>query len=232
MIATETKVSDLLVEMLTENTGTHMMDSGGVQGRNWQRNKGMTVETYESAPTVTAEVWGGDEILYTISVYHYLKSQLALNDYCDAFNSIPVDDWDSEYYGVSVAGQAYLSDIGFEETHVVNTCNGETSLSQVLQVTFGDIGDEIYALVQIHGGADVRGGYTDARLFLLDSEYAYDGGMLSPEDVYGAVTTDGVEYKVSSQYNGYSLTLDTDEGMGGEFPVNEDSTVELDYYGD
>ena len=31
----------------------------------------------------------------------------------------------------------------------------------------GEYGEEKYLLLQIHGGADVRGGYTDARLFKL-----------------------------------------------------------------
>ena len=55
----------------------------------------------------------------------------------------------------------------------VNTYNGEDALSRTLQYTaFGVDEDDFlpegsYVALQIHGGADVRGGYTDARLFRM-----------------------------------------------------------------
>lgn len=33
------KTKHLIYEMLTENTGRHMLDSGGAYGRNWERNQ-------------------------------------------------------------------------------------------------------------------------------------------------------------------------------------------------
>lgn len=35
-------MDNLICEMLTENTGKHFLDSGGANGRNWQRNQGLT----------------------------------------------------------------------------------------------------------------------------------------------------------------------------------------------
>ena len=35
----------------------------------------------------------------------------------------------------------------------------------------GAINDEEYILIQIHNGADVRGGYTDAKLFKLNDDF-------------------------------------------------------------
>ena len=52
-----------------------------------------------------------------------------------------------------------------------NTYNWGAAHSQVMQgnelTLEGEYGEEKYLLLQIHGGADVRGGYTDARLFKL-----------------------------------------------------------------
>jgi len=39
----ETK--QLVYKMLTENTGKHFLDSGGTDGRMWQRNQRKTMET-------------------------------------------------------------------------------------------------------------------------------------------------------------------------------------------
>ena len=52
-----------------------------------------------------------------------------------------------------------------------NTYNGESDLSQILQGSNLEIFDEHYILIQIHGGCDARGGYTDAKLFKLRDEY-------------------------------------------------------------
>ena len=46
-----------------------------------------------------------------------------------------------------------------------NTYNGDSDLSQILQGATILIDDEYYWLIQIHGGADARGGYTNAKLF-------------------------------------------------------------------
>jgi hypothetical protein len=59
-----------------------------------------------------------------------------------------------------------------------NTYNGEDALAQVLQgVTYADE-DAVYVLLQIHGGCDVRGGYTRPRVFRVDvdmpSFFPYD----------------------------------------------------------
>ena len=35
----ETMIEQTIYNMLMENTGTHMLDSGGGSGRHWQRNQ-------------------------------------------------------------------------------------------------------------------------------------------------------------------------------------------------
>ena len=39
-------IEQTIFDMITENTGTHMLDSGGVAGRNWQRNKEKTLADF------------------------------------------------------------------------------------------------------------------------------------------------------------------------------------------
>ena len=45
----------IIYEMLTENTGTHFLDSGGEDGRNWQRNQKKTLEDFENEEYISKE---------------------------------------------------------------------------------------------------------------------------------------------------------------------------------
>ena len=52
----------------------------------------------------------------------------------------------------------------------VNTYNGEDMLSQTIQYTYFTWNREPYIVLMIHGGADVRGGYTKPRVFRVDHD--------------------------------------------------------------
>ena len=177
-----TTLQNTIAAMLTENTGTHMLDSGGANGRAWQQNIGKAAADFQAEPQATAEIyvreWQGKltaEVLPCVNVFHLLTGgALELDDLCREFNAMPVNDWGSDdYYGVSHDGADFLSDHGFRpEGNGFNTYNWAANHSQVMQgnelVLDGEYGEERYLLLQIHGGADVRGGYTDAKLFKLD----------------------------------------------------------------
>lgn len=171
----------LIYKMLTEDTGRHFLDSGGAYGRNWERNQGKTLENFESAPTATLEVyrWERDgKVSYdfspTVSLFHHLTECLELDDLCLEFNALPVADWDSEFYGVSAEGENWLKFSGFtEDGDSFNSYNWSANFSQTIQGQFLDLDGEKYVLLQIHGGCDVRGGYTNARLFKIRSGETY-----------------------------------------------------------
>ena len=165
------KTKELVYKMLTENTGKHFLDSGGNNGRMWQRNASKTMQNFENEPEQTFEYCKKyNEIYRTVSVFHFLTNDLELDEICNEFNSIQDknDNWNCEadVYGVSSQAFDHLEccyDVDIERTR--NTYNGESDLSQILQGSNLTINDEEYILIQIHGGADVRGGYTDAKLF-------------------------------------------------------------------
>ena len=224
---------ETIAEMLTENTGQALCDSGGAYGRNHEKNHGKTLAQWEAEPTVTVDdldgVESSEDICYTISVFHYLAQQLELDDICREFNAMPVDDWDGaevfEAYGVSRDGGQWLFD-RFDPLQAQsgswNTYNHECHLSQVLQGRNLVIDGECYVLIQVHGGCDVRGGYTDAKLFKLDNDYCYDGGFLAPQDVYGMVG----EKQASNSYDGWSITDDN----GNHIDMAPGVEVGLDMY--
>jgi len=168
---TTSNLNELVYSMLTENTGTHFLDSGGTSGRMWQRNANKCLQDFENESAETYQYSAdSNEIFRTVSVYHFLTNDLEINDICFEFNNLNTnpEDWEggTDVYGVSLAAWDYLTE--FNEVEVSrswNTYNGDSDLSQILQGANLTINDEHYVLIQIHGGADARGGYTDAKLF-------------------------------------------------------------------
>lgn len=178
-----------LFDMWTENTGTHMCDSGGEDGRNWQRNRKKTVEDFNSAPSASlslelsknGDLWA---CAYA-SMWHHLNATLELDDICHEFNAMEVEDWEGDKaYGLSAAGQDALDCLEAEWKDPWNTYNWENNWDAVLQGCNLEINGDSYVLIQYHGGADVRGGYTDAKLFkiadMMEDYFIYRDDVSGP----------------------------------------------------
>lgn len=205
-----------IAEMLKEDTGSHFLDSGGNYGRNWQRNQ---IKDLESEDRVSWDIYG-NEITETVSVFHYLTEVLAVDIVSERItNKIKklglhwtgevrenIEDNNNIFTGHKIE---FFGDS-------CNTYNGENNLSQVLQFQIIKINDEPYVILQIHGGCDVRGGYTRARCFKLL------GYLTGQVNVIG--TIDGVE--VTNGYNGYSIT----DERGNEVELTDTSEISLDFY--
>ena len=167
------KVDKTIYEMLVENTGKNILDSGGAEDRHHQRNAKKTIEQFRNEPVERFEKIG-KRIERTLSVFHYLtRFGLSLDKVANKFNSINKNatnwDADTELYGVSKEAWDYLSQRGDVVLgRTFNTYNGDSDLSQVLQGTYIGLNGSEYLILQIHGGADVRGGYTNARMFAYD----------------------------------------------------------------
>ena len=157
--------NDVIASMLTENTGRHFLDSGDAYGRHWQRNAGMTADDWDAIPAASLDKWG----CFNLSTYHYLKERLEFAPDLDAmFQEFYAASEDSGY----AASAEWLASLGIEELHSFNSYNGEDFLSQVIQgITFryGDYYD-VYVILQTHNGADVRGGYSTPRVFLVNCD--------------------------------------------------------------
>ena len=44
------RTEKVIYEMLTEGTGTHVLDSGGAAGRHWQHNQKRTLDDFRNEP--------------------------------------------------------------------------------------------------------------------------------------------------------------------------------------
>ncbi len=73
---------------------------------------------------------------------------------------------------MSAGGQEWLDEHEFEALgDTFNSKWVETCLSQAIKGETFKVADKYYKLLQIHGGADVSQGYTDAKLFRLEDEH-------------------------------------------------------------
>lgn len=197
------KVQNLVYKMLTENTGSSFLDSGDAYGRAWQRNQKKTLQDFIKSPECTLEItnckYSGEERIeldVTISVFHHMVNTLELDALCNRFNRREVNNWNSqEFYGVSDKGEKFLLEHFKISSETFNTYNWSAKYSQVLQgceLEHKETGDK-YILIQIHGGCDVRGGYTDAKLFKLSCEYFLSEDCLFEDIDYmgGFITNEG-----------------------------------------
>lgn len=178
---------DVLASMFSENTGASFLDSGGAYGRNWERNQGKDLD---KEPTATLEVSKDDsstQFDLTIDSYHFCKERLDFNPEFNArfeeFAKQPefenegwlaiIEAWikslTEEYRVTSFYGESYPD--------CCNTYNHENNLSQTLQFYVMELYEktesyrvigraiETLCILQVHGGCDVRGGYTAPKVF-------------------------------------------------------------------
>lgn len=213
-------LNEQIYAMLTQSTGKDMMDSGGANGRHWQTNQLKTLEDFQAEPSATVEVYlhrakgviSYPEFLPRASVFHLLTNVLELDDLCQEFNTMDCEQWSGDYLGTSAEQCEFLEESQLTiEGEPFNTCNHSNSLSQGLWgAEFKDLNDESYILLSIHNGADVRGGYTDAKLFKV-KDYKSVHSLLDCE-VYlsndkGAVAICWDEVRLFDA-NGYDLCDD------------------------
>lgn len=161
-----------LASMFTENTGRNLLDSGDAYGRAWERNQGKTVADFLAAP-----VGGVDEYGDTwLDMFHYLNERLTYADELDAawvaFDAKHPDiSWGEslelflDMLGIDDAGDFY-SDARWD----FNSYNCENMLNGTFQGMKFGLNGEWYFALQIHGGCDIRGGYTKPVIFTGDIE--------------------------------------------------------------
>ena len=176
---TDLSTADVLAGMFTENTGRHMLDSGGAYGRNWEQNQGLATADFLNAPSGTFSEHCGP----SLSTFHFLNDRLdfdaELQAEFDAFADERPDDGWLQLMEDFVAEREW-------DHMTVNTYNHESALDQTIQyiqcATEG--GEALYGdvvLLQVHGGCDVRGGYTAPKVFRAIGEN--EVGLLDDSDV-------------------------------------------------
>lgn len=177
----------VIAEMLVENTGRALCDSGDYYGRNYDRNKGIDFETQ---PRVSVD-WKYKT--FSISLYHFLNQVCDYNLKLDKmFNTFSRRKENNDKHWLALAhdfpiflrgkGLSITGMYGEGEPFTVNTYNNEDALSQVIQYVYFELDNDPYVALSIHGGCDVRGGYTKPHIFSVDDNTGktiFDNAQLS-----------------------------------------------------
>jgi hypothetical protein len=171
----------VLVHMMRENTGASILDSGGAYGRAWQRNLTRDFSQVEDA-TLSGHVYvstygkdAGKNVLsldVTIDLFTYLASRL---DYdralTRAFRKFSAERDSRSWLEDMEEFPKYIADkrgVDADNVYSGNSYNEDNFLSGTVQYTGFQLDGEDYVLLQIHGGCDVRGGYTAPAVFRVD----------------------------------------------------------------
>ena len=191
---------NIIYNMLTESTGTHMLDSGGDSNRHWQRNKKKTLEDFKNEDYLHIENKNADNVYdaeITKSLFHHLNESCTyLPDITKQFN-----DWINEdkYHGFdNPNGRSHIiADVEDfmdkfvypdEKSDCTYTYNFDNCLSQDIQwISSGDLYQNDIIALCIHNGADARGGMTDYKFFKIDPDMFYN------------LTSDYYEYELENQ---------------------------------
>jgi hypothetical protein len=183
-----TDADEVIRAQLTENTGRHFLDSGSAYGRHWEENQDNPPweqprwnvrEDYvvQNIYDHLSRSCRRDDFAVSLEIALYAyglhgpgegDSWLSCREgFADSLGDSGILRDELEDLGVPVG---VAEDVAFginpEETFTFNTYNSEFgTLSQDIQTTmFGGPYAE-YAAVQVHGGCDIRGGYTAPRVY-------------------------------------------------------------------
>jgi hypothetical protein len=161
-----TKTESMIHDMLVENTGVSIFDSGGTYGRAWQRNR--RIADFRTQQRITVK-HDGEYLLIIKDLFHFLTENLeydqAMDQKFQRFRRARKDNYDitimeefSKQHHNAQDPKEPISDNSYNHEHI---------LSQDIQFSIFIHNGTEYIILQIHGGADIRGGYTKPRVFRI-----------------------------------------------------------------
>lgn len=244
------KNEKIIYDMLTENTGINSLDSGGRDNRHWQRNQKLSLADFKNQPLVDLDTLWAEP---TINIFKFLgllplgrdhfchefdrKNLEEADEYCNQFNiesyypgSYDIDTYGIiEPYGITEIAYEWLCKKSFlpvSKNGTEYTYNYENFYSQDFQFQFlSGPNEKTYLLLQIHNGADARGGLTSARMFVWEGEDNDSGvpNFVGYLDVYGWVKlSNNWIAMVSTSYDGCRLTIERIE-------IDEEANEDCNY---
>lgn len=191
-----TDASEVIKAQLIENTGKHLLDSGDAYGRHWQQNQdnppwerpayivrdGYVVHNvYDYLNDSVSRDRTCIDIERALFAFAYSDEyrrdgwRVCIEDFAEAVADHGWDIPGSEDLDDDTLDTVYSwADVLGPDVSTWNTYNQEyhTLTQCILGHTFGDLYGEFVA-VQIHNGADVRGGYTAPRIYRKDVDVLY-----------------------------------------------------------
>jgi hypothetical protein len=169
------QTQQIIIKMLTENTGRHMLDSGGAHGRHWERNQG---RDFEAEPRTTSEFListykdkSSLDTMITHNIYHWLTERLDYSEridkifhwFCNRKSQVDLK-WDQNIDNFTKDRESMYDSSPMSGY----TYNDQSLLSQDIVFHQFTLDHQDYVILQIHNGCDARGGFTNPRVFECD----------------------------------------------------------------
>ncbi len=243
----------VLTDLFKENTGRHMLDSGGAYGRNFEENNELEDLEEEKAPVSfdirqitdydTGEPTGEIEIIPSVSMFHYMLEHAEFDETCHKLTKIFKDFSDlgdtSNSWLTEMTEFIEEHDTNDREAHAMNTYNHEFNhadqVVQFIPFTIHHLDEEnpseteleydIYGehvLIQIHGGCDVRGGYTAPIVLSMGMD---GGAMLSRVGSHMDISLPDGSHLMDMMEHEIGIS-DIDEHEAIEWDADRDALVE------
>ena len=149
--------------LMTESTGTHFLDSGGDEGRAWQKNR---KNNFDKAPAAFFSFDPNGECYITGNLFDILAEHLTYDEEASKAYEAFDEDVDPDHKEPWLSTMELFAEGMDSEYTSGNSYEIESSLTGTIQwVKYTDHGGNTVWLIQHHGGADMRGGYTCPKAF-------------------------------------------------------------------
>lgn len=166
----------IIENMMCEDTGRSLLDSGDAYGRHYEENQKNGIMTGPQKVDFWIDGEKETELNPIVPLYDFLTYNLEVDGDSERFedefyNYIKVNDL-NPYSVVDIEETIKVIGeySGYADLEMINTYNYESVLSQTIQfIMFSDGYDNIYVCLQIHNGCDVRGGYTLPKIFYVEN---------------------------------------------------------------
>lgn len=229
---------DTVTTFTRQNTGSHMLDSGGTYGRIWQSPAPVGRFTVARDGTVALTLTGllAEHATVVSEVQETLEAALEADEDLTWFE----------------AGPLVMERLGFQHVTRNNTCNSENDLDQnfvyevwVPEAQTGCLSspdwlynDDAVVLVYAHTGCDVRGGYARPIAVRFDGEYALPVDLMISFHAASDETEEwmeryGIREDYFSQWSGSDPQYALSQAVGGfvaHDPEHQTLTFENPHY--
>lgn len=208
-----------LAEMLKENTGESIFDSGDYYGRQFERNAERDFVAEPAAKLDIRDFRGKTEVDVTLSLFRFLRDRVAWEEDVqkkfDKFAEYSDPDWSwTDTLEAFLECQACSGDSRIVEDGEYGsgyTYNMDNMLDQDFQWQEFELDGSRYCMIQSHNGCDARGGLSGPMIVSWNDGNPCDCGRASitpeeqpdeqPDDETQAKLFDVAPYKVDIHWD-------------------------------
>lgn len=221
----------VIKNMMCENTGKNLLDSGDAYGRHYEENQNGIMTGPQKV-----DFWTDDkketELIPIVPLYDFLTYSLEIDEEANIYNNrfynyIGAHDLDP-YSVVDIEDTIKVigEESEYSKMEMINTYNYECHLSQTIQFMLFDDGyGNTYVCLQIHNGCDVRAGYTLPKIFYVKEPEYFITGTTDARITCGCRDYNYYDYDSIEMYDGEDYIYIDDKYIFNHTYVDDDGDL-------